>query len=485
MEDQRSSSDSISSFNHGSDVTNQGLIQQNIESVNTEHGWLPSQVSNVGASPILGETHPEQNNHMTTSSGGLVMLGSSTLQSATSDAVTDNLDLNLAYDDSDVDADHEIGVDHVDQTSSLERNAELLRRNIRRRMNPANEEDFFTSPDDSSQLFQPSYRNWVTSPSSTSNAVGSLFVATSGGYAFRRQENSQYIPRSASLQSMLVSGTERGNSSRQHLMTSRVVPRNYNSQNGASVYSIDYPGAAAPAGTQLSHPLEFPQQNVTRSFPSSFTNVVHPSSVMRFAGIDSGGQVGYQMPQPSTAATTMMNIIQSRFGNASAFQANDVVPHSLPPSQAVIDAQSRARLRRTVRQAFYILQAAGAFDHYEGGMIHGPSFFEEEPDVHDNLRLDIDNMSYEDLLALEDHIGHVGTGLTEETVLGALRRVTYQSMRLGTPVEEICVICQENFENGEELGDLDCRHKYHFDCVRQWLVCKNTCPICKTTALAV
>lgn len=239
MEDQRSSSDSISSFNHGSDVTNQGLIQQNIESVNTEHGWLPSPVSNVGASPILGETHPEQNNHMTTSSG-LVTLGSSTLQSATSDAVTDNLDLNLAYDDSDEDADQEIGVDHVNQTSSLERNAELLRRNIRRRMNPANEEDFFNSslssasPDDSSQLFQPSYRNWVTSPSSTSNAVGSLFVATSGGYAFRRQENSQNIPRSASLQSMLVSGTERGNSTHQHLMTSRVVPRNYNSQNGAS-----------------------------------------------------------------------------------------------------------------------------------------------------------------------------------------------------------------------------------------------------------
>ncbi|XP_058180438.1 E3 ubiquitin-protein ligase MBR2-like isoform X2 [Rhododendron vialii] len=477
MEDQRSSSNSISSFNHGSDVTYQGLIQQNIESVNTEYGWLPSPVSNVGASLILAEAHPEQNNHMSTSSG-LVTLGSSTLQSATSDAVTANLDQNLAYDDSDVDADQEIGVDHGNQTSSLERNAALLRRNIRRRMNPANEQDFFNSslssasPDDSSQLFQPSYRNWVTSPSSTSNAVGSLFVATSGGYAFRQQENSQYIPRSASLQSMLVSGTERGNSSRQHLMTSRVVPRNYNSQNGAS-------------GTQLSHPLVFPQQNVTRSFPSSFTNVVHPSSVMRSAGIDSGGQVGYQMPQPSTAATAMMNIIQSRFGNGRAFQANDVVPRSLPPSQAVIDDQSRARLQRTVRQAFNILQAAGAFDHYEGGMIHGPSFFEEEPDVYDNLRLDVDNMSYEDLLALEDHIGHVGTGLTEETVLGALRRVTYQSMRLGTPAEEICVICQENFADCEELGDLDCGHKYHFDCLRQWLVHKNTCPICKTTALAV
>lgn len=120
------------------------------------------------------------------------------------------------------------------------------------------------------------------------------------------------------------------------------------------VYSFDYPGAAAPAGTQLSHPLVFPQQNVTRSFPSSFTNVVHPSSVMRFAGIDSGGQVGYQMPQPSTAATTMMNIIQSRFGNARAFQANDVVPHSLPPSQAVIDAQSRARLQRTVLETLMV-----------------------------------------------------------------------------------------------------------------------------------
>lgn len=56
---------------------------------------------------------------------------------------------------------------------------------------------------------------------------------------------------------------------------------------------------------------------------------------MRFSGIGSPSQVDYQIPQPSIAATTMMNIIESQFGNnRSGFQAhqthNDVVPHSLP-----------------------------------------------------------------------------------------------------------------------------------------------------------
>ena len=41
----------------------------------------------------------------------------------------------------------------------------------------------------------------------------------------------------------------------------------------------------------------------------------------------------------------------------------------------------------------------------------------------------------------------------------------------------------EEYVDGDDLGTLDCGHDFHVGCVRQWLVVKNTCPICKNTAL--
>ena len=43
---------------------------------------------------------------------------------------------------------------------------------------------------------------------------------------------------------------------------------------------------------------------------------------------------------------------------------------------------------------------------------------------------------------------------------------------------------QEMFAIGEDVGKLDCGHDYHTNCIKQWLMQKNLCPICKTTGLA-
>ncbi|KAK8270744.1 hypothetical protein V6Z12_D11G217500 [Gossypium hirsutum] len=92
----------------------------------------------------------------------------------------------------------------------------------------------------------------------------------------------------------------------------------------------------------------------------------------------------------------------------------------------------------------------------------------------------------EELQNLEEQIGNFGTGLSEEAILGNLRRQKYQSITMGPPAEtEPCCICQEDYANGEELGKLDCGHDFHFSCIKQWLVQKNSCPICKKTALAI
>ncbi|KAJ7958650.1 E3 ubiquitin-protein ligase MBR2-like [Quillaja saponaria] len=108
-------------------------------------------------------------------------------------------------------------------------------------------------------------------------------------------------------------------------------------------------------------------------------------------------------------------------------------------------------------------------------------------DQHRDMRLDIDNMSYEELLALEERMGSVSTALTEEALSGCLNRCIYES----APSNDVanwekddikCSICQEEYVVGDEMGGLQCEHRYHVICIQQWLQLKNWCPICKAFA---
>ncbi|KAK6159327.1 hypothetical protein DH2020_006641 [Rehmannia glutinosa] len=110
------------------------------------------------------------------------------------------------------------------------------------------------------------------------------------------------------------------------------------------------------------------------------------------------------------------------------------------------------------------------------------SGFAELHDRHRDMRLDVDNMSYEELLALEERIGNVSTGLNEEQIRGSMKQRKYEAMRV-LPNLEPCCICQENYITGDDIGILECGHEFHTGCIKQWLTVKNLCPICKTTAL--
>ncbi|KAI4389533.1 hypothetical protein MLD38_001749 [Melastoma candidum] len=105
-------------------------------------------------------------------------------------------------------------------------------------------------------------------------------------------------------------------------------------------------------------------------------------------------------------------------------------------------------------------------------------------DRHRDLRLDVDNMSYEELLALEERIGSVSTGLNEETILSGLKQRKLVALANREGEVEPCCICQEEYVSGEDIGTLDCGHEFHTGCIKQWLTYKNLCPICKTAGLA-
>ena len=43
-------------------------------------------------------------------------------------------------------------------------------------------------------------------------------------------------------------------------------------------------------------------------------------------------------------------------------------------------------------------------------------------------------------------------------------------------------LLQEEYVIQDEVGRLQCEHRYHMACIQQWLRVKNWCPICKASA---
>ncbi|MFS7980417.1 putative transcription factor C2H2 family [Helianthus anomalus] len=153
--------------------------------------------------------------------------------------------------------------------------------------------------------------------------------------------------------------------------------------------------------------------------------------------------------------------------------------------ELMVDATARHRafphLRVLPEDGVAILDISG---YHEAG---------HSVDHHRDLRLDIDHMSYEELLALGEQIGSAGSGLSDDFILLHLETRAFVSSKSSSEPEDetsadqelnSCVICQTNYDDEEQIGVLDCGHEYHVECVKKWLVVKNTCPICKSTALA-
>ncbi|KAI3730424.1 hypothetical protein L1987_61594 [Smallanthus sonchifolius] len=82
-----------------------------------------------------------------------------------------------------------------------------------------------------------------------------------------------------------------------------------------------------------------------------------------------------------------------------------------------------------------------------------------------------------------------GSGLSEEKISEHLHVYTEKGKMIenceGEEVDSCCCICLGEYEKNEKMGRLDCGHGYHEDCIKRWLLSKNVCPMCRSTALMV
>ncbi|KAH9488195.1 hypothetical protein Btru_064810 [Bulinus truncatus] len=92
---------------------------------------------------------------------------------------------------------------------------------------------------------------------------------------------------------------------------------------------------------------------------------------------------------------------------------------------------------------------------------------------------------YESLLALAERLGEVSRGLSEFEIKQIPTSMHCcdedEEGAKAMPGSELpqCNICLTDYQHGEEMRNLPCRHNFHMVCVDQWLKINATCPVCR------
>ena len=87
---------------------------------------------------------------------------------------------------------------------------------------------------------------------------------------------------------------------------------------------------------------------------------------------------------------------------------------------------------------------------------------------------DVDRMTYEQLMEMQDKAGQVSRGYSQAKIDTIPARSWYR----GRTKEEACLICMENFTAGKKVKSLSCGHEYDTACIDQWLLKEKRCPVC-------
>lgn len=106
---------------------------------------------------------------------------------------------------------------------------------------------------------------------------------------------------------------------------------------------------------------------------------------------------------------------------------------------------------------------------------------DDDNDDFEEYDIDLDDFSYEELIALGELIGVESRGLSEKEISSCLVPIKFQYIEHENEIDR-CVICQVEYGESEEgiVALPNCKHPYHLDCISKWLQMKKLCPICST-----
>lgn len=96
--------------------------------------------------------------------------------------------------------------------------------------------------------------------------------------------------------------------------------------------------------------------------------------------------------------------------------------------------------------------------------------------------------AYETLLDLSERIGDVKSerwAWRAPQEIAKLPFFVHQPTKTTRDDSECkCLVCQCEYETGEQLCRLPCQHTFHADCVKPWLMKKDICPYCRQSIVA-
>lgn len=87
-----------------------------------------------------------------------------------------------------------------------------------------------------------------------------------------------------------------------------------------------------------------------------------------------------------------------------------------------------------------------------------------------------DQMTYEQLLELQEKVGHENRGFTHSEI-DKIATVKYNKSKMKN--NDKCTVCLFEYKESEILRKLTCGHTYHKSCVDEWLLQDKKCPVCK------
>ncbi|KAJ7946069.1 E3 ubiquitin-protein ligase MBR2 [Quillaja saponaria] len=304
---------------------------------------------------------------------------------------------------------------------------------------------------------------------------------TPGERALQEESIIRIAPRSNAEHPMLVSTTEMRNPG--HDQTSwHLSSGNMSSSRGVPSSSTSWIGSSSsihpfPNPTWIPH-HEAPLQNQQRLPEFTSWSLFPPDGSESVAH---NGPLSSLPPGLSAASPdTVMSCGPHSQGHNQPFprsallierQGDDFLNVHPPIRGLAADIEGRRRLISEIRQVLNAMR--------RGDNIGAEDYMLFDPSIYHALQL-----AFQELLALGERIGDVNTGLSEETIMKLMKQKNYVTFMTDAPPNlEPCCICQEEYADGENLGSLDCGHDFHTNCIKQWLMQKNLCPICKTTAL--